>query len=115
MASTGLLDKHLRRTRRVCTERRDILAAALAGPLSAYLTADRANAGLHITAFLRPGLDEDKVRKAALRQGLGTMGLQQFFQAAPPQPGLVLGFGAIAAADLPAALHVLEDVLAART
>ena len=109
----GLLDQHLRRSRRVYAERRDILATALDGPLSPYLAAGLANAGLHITAFLRRGLDEDQVRKAALRRGLGTMGLRQFYQAAPSQPGLVLGFGAIATADLPATVRVLGDVLGA--
>jgi GntR family transcriptional regulator / MocR family aminotransferase len=109
----GLLDKHLRRARRAYTERHDILADALRGPLSPCLTAGPANAGLHIAAFLRPGLDEREVQQSALRQGIGTMGLQQFYRAAPPQPGLVLGFGAVSTTDLPAALGALEDVLAA--
>ena len=109
----GLLDKHLRRSRRAYTERHDLLADALDGPLSAYLTAGPANAGLHITATLRPGLNEDEVRKSALNQGIGTMGLQQFFHATPPQPGLVLGFGAVSTPALPAALRALQEVLAA--
>jgi GntR family transcriptional regulator/MocR family aminotransferase len=109
----GLLDKHLRRCRRVYTERHDLLADALNGRLSAYLAAGPANAGLHITASLRPGLNEDAVRESALNRGIGTMGLQQFFRASPPQPGLVLGFSAIPTAALPAAVRVLEEALAA--
>jgi GntR family transcriptional regulator / MocR family aminotransferase len=110
----GLLDKHLRRTRRAYAERHDLLAEALRGPLSPYLTAGPANAGLHIAAFLRPGLAEDAVRESALSSGIGTMGLQQFYRVMPPQPGLVLGFGAISATALPAAAEALKDVLAVR-
>jgi len=41
------------------------------------------------------------------------MGLQRAFRASPPQPGLLLGFGAIPATALPAALRTLEEILAA--
>jgi GntR family transcriptional regulator / MocR family aminotransferase len=109
----GLLDKHLRRSRRAYTERHDLLAEALSGRLSRYLTAGPANAGLHITAYLRPGASEDEVRLSALRQGIRTMGLQHTFRASPPQPGLLLGFGAVSATALPTAIRALEEILAA--
>lgn len=109
----GLLDKHLRRCRRAYAERRGLLAEAISGPLSAYLTAGTANAGLHITTYLRPGLNEDAVRRSARRQGIRTMGLQRAFLASPPQPGLLLGFGAIPATALPAAVRTLEEIMAA--
>jgi GntR family transcriptional regulator / MocR family aminotransferase len=80
----GLLDKHLRRCRRAYAERRGLLTEAISGPLSAYLTAGTANAGLHITTYLRPGLSEGAVRLAAQRQGIRTMGLQRTFRANPP-------------------------------
>jgi GntR family transcriptional regulator/MocR family aminotransferase len=108
----GLLDKHLRRSRRAYTERRDQLADALAGRLSRYLTAGLAHAGLHITTYLGPGLDQLAVQKAALKRGIGTMGLQEFYLAAPPRPGLLIGFSALPTAALPAALRELEEVLA---
>jgi GntR family transcriptional regulator/MocR family aminotransferase len=111
----GLLDKHLRRCRRIYAERHDLLAEALSGPLAGYVTTGTAHAGLHITAFLRPGLDEDAVRSSALRQGIGTMGLQHTYRSSPPQPGLLLGFAAISTTSLPAAVRALEQVLAAHT
>jgi hypothetical protein len=63
---------------------------------------------------LRPGLDEAAVRKSAFARGIGTMGLQGFYLAAPPRPGLLLGFSAISTAAMPAALRELEEVLAAQ-
>jgi GntR family transcriptional regulator/MocR family aminotransferase len=109
----GLLDRHLLRSRRAYAERRGLLTEALSGPLSTYLTGVTANAGLHITAYLRPGLSEDAVLLSADSAGIRTMGLRQCFHASPPQPGLLLGFGAIPTTALPVALRELEEILAA--
>jgi GntR family transcriptional regulator / MocR family aminotransferase len=110
----GLLDKHIRRSRRVYAERQHMLTEALAGPLAGHLTALTPNAGLHIATLLRNGLGEDEVLRAAAEAGLGMLGLRQSFHASPPQEGLLLGFGAARTADLPAALRVLDRVLTAR-
>jgi GntR family transcriptional regulator / MocR family aminotransferase len=109
----GLLDKHIRRSKRGYAERYHILAGALAGPLAGHLTARAPNAGLHIAAVLREGLPEKAVLQAAATAGIATSGLRDCFRAGPPQPGLLIGFGAVSAADLPTALGVLGRVLAA--
>src|SRR5215472_14759224 len=110
----GLLDRHIRRSRRVYAERHGLLTEALSGPLADDLTALTTNAGLHIATLLRKGLGEDKVIQAAAEHGIGIMGLQQFFHTSPPQQGLLLGFGAIRTNDLPRALHALGGILAAK-
>jgi GntR family transcriptional regulator / MocR family aminotransferase len=110
----GLLDQHIRRGRRVYAERHALLAEALAGPLAGHLTALTTNAGLHIATVLRDGLGEDEVMRAAADHGIGMMGLHHFFHASPPQQGLLLGFGAVRTADLPAALRTLGGLLAKR-
>jgi GntR family transcriptional regulator/MocR family aminotransferase len=109
----GLLDKHIRRSRRVYAERQHIVAEALSGPLAEHLTARAPNAGLHITAELRGGLREVEVLQAAARHGLVTSGLSDCFYSGPAQPGLLIGFGAVSATALPAALDLLGRVLAA--
>jgi GntR family transcriptional regulator/MocR family aminotransferase len=109
----GLLDQHLRRGRRAYTERRQLLIETLNGPLARYVTVGPAHAGLHVTTFLRPALDEDAVTRSASGQGIATMGLQQAYRDSPPRPGLLLGFGAISTAALPAALRSLERIMAA--
>ena len=108
----GLLDKHLRRARRVYAERHQLLTRALSGPLSAHLTAITPNAGLHIAALLRNGLEEDAVLEAADAHGITMFRLREFFYACPPRHGMLFGFGAITTADLPAALRILGGVLA---
>ena len=76
----GLLDKHIRRNRRIYAERHHILIQALSGPLADHLTARAANAGLHVAAVLREGLRENAVLPAAARHGIVTSGLRDCFQ-----------------------------------
>ena len=111
----GLLDKHIRRSRRVYAERHHILTEALSGPLARHLTARSPNAGLHVAAVLREGLGEKEVLHAAARHGLVTSGLHDCFHTGPAQPGLLIGFGAVSTTSLPLALRTLGRILAAQT
>jgi GntR family transcriptional regulator/MocR family aminotransferase len=111
----GLLDKHIRRNRRVYAERHHILTEALSGSLSGYLTPRMAHAGLHIAAVLRPGLGENEVLQAAARHGIVVSGLSDCFHTAPARSGLLLGFGAVSTSGLPAALRMLHRVLASQS
>jgi GntR family transcriptional regulator/MocR family aminotransferase len=111
----GLLDKHIRRNRRVYAERHHILTEALSGSLSGYLTPRLAHAGLHIAAGLGPGLGENEVLQAAARHGIVVSGLSDCFHTAPARSGLLLGFGAVSTSGLPAALRMLHRVLASQS
>jgi GntR family transcriptional regulator/MocR family aminotransferase len=108
----GLLDKHIRRCRRVYAERHHILTQALFGPLSDHLTAQSPHAGLHVAAVLRGELDEKQVLQAAVRNGIVTAGLRHCFHTCQAQSGLLIGFGAVSTAGLPVALHTLGRILA---
>jgi GntR family transcriptional regulator / MocR family aminotransferase len=108
----GLLDKHIRRSRRVYAERHHILTQALSGPLSDHLTAQAPHAGLHVAAVLCGELDENRVLHAAARHGIVTSGLSHCFYACPSQAGLVIGFGAVSTTGLPMALRTLGRILA---
>jgi DNA-binding transcriptional MocR family regulator len=55
------------------------------------------------------------VRAAAAKHGIATTGLGRYYHARLAEPGLVIGFGTIDKADLPAALHALQRVLATPT
>jgi GntR family transcriptional regulator / MocR family aminotransferase len=108
----GLLDKHIRRSRRVYAERHHILTQALSGPLADYLSEGASHAGLHVAAVLRAELDEKQVLYAAARHGIVTSGLQDCFRTVPAQSGLVIGFGAVSTTGLPVALRTLGRILA---
>jgi GntR family transcriptional regulator / MocR family aminotransferase len=108
----GLLDKHIRRSRRVYAERHHLLAEALSGPLAEYLTPRASHAGLHIAAELRGGIRESEVLMAAARHGIVAAGLEDCYHTGPAQPGLLIGFGAVSHSGLQRALRTLGRVLA---
>jgi GntR family transcriptional regulator / MocR family aminotransferase len=110
----GLLDKHIRRSRRVYAERHHILTEALSESLADHLTARPSNAGLHVAALLSGGLCEKEVLQAAARHGIAISGLQDCFRTAPAQPGLLIGFGAVSTTGLLAALRTLGRILASQ-
>ena len=108
----GLLDKHIRRSRRVYAERHHILTEALSGSLAGHLKARAPNAGLHVAALLREGLCEKEVLRAAARHGIVTSGLYDCFHTGPAQSGLLIGFGTVSSTGLQAALRTLGRILA---
>src|SRR5580700_3459452 len=110
----GLLDKHIRRNRRIYAERHHILIEALSGPLADHLTVHPAHAGLHIAAVLRRGLRENEVLQTAARHGIVVSGLSDCFHTAPAQSGLLIGFGAVNTSGLPTVLRMLDRVLASQ-
>jgi GntR family transcriptional regulator/MocR family aminotransferase len=110
----GLLDKHIRRTRRAYAERHRILNEALSGPLAGHLTPRASHAGLHVAAVLRGGLRENEVLLAAARHGIVTAGLHDCYHTGPPQSGLLIGFGAVSTTGLQVALRTLGRILASQ-
>ena len=79
----GLLDKHIRRSRRVYADRYHILTEALSGSLADHLTVRTPNAGLHVAAMLREGLCEKEVLRVAARHGVAISGLRDCFHTGP--------------------------------
>jgi len=108
----GLLDKHIRRNRRVYAERAHIVIEALSGPLAGHLKPLAPNAGLHVAALLADGLREHEVLQAAARNGVVTSGLHDCYHTVPAQEGLLIGFGAVTTTGLAAALRILDRILA---
>jgi GntR family transcriptional regulator/MocR family aminotransferase len=109
----GHLDRHLRRTRRIYSERHGIVTrfvdeAAAAGLLQ---PAARPNAGLHVSVLLPPGVDEDEVRASGHAAGVALGAFAECWVRPDPPAGIVLGFGAIATEELPEALDTLAGVL----
>jgi GntR family transcriptional regulator/MocR family aminotransferase len=110
----GELDRHLRRTRKIYSERHGLVSrfvreAATRGHL---VEAVPNNAGLHVTALLPEGLGEQAVRNDCRAQGVAVGRLDECWHRPDPPAGIMLGFGAIATRDLPSALSTVGDVLA---
>jgi GntR family transcriptional regulator/MocR family aminotransferase len=89
----GELDRHLRRTRRIYRQRRDVLVAALRERLPGA-RATGVSAGLHVVVELPAGMDAAHVAAAAARHGILLHPLDHFrADPAPAGPSaLVLGY-----------------------
>lgn len=113
----GLLARHIRRTAKVYARRRSLLLAGLDGALAPYLEAVPSAAGLHVCALLRSGGGAVARAVAARAEAAGvrveTLDAYQASRGGPA--GLVLGYGAIEAADVPAGVDRLAAAFRAVT
>jgi GntR family transcriptional regulator / MocR family aminotransferase len=98
--SSGDLDRHLRRSRRLYRQRRDALVDSLARWLP-EATPTGVSAGLQMVLCLPPGAEECAVVDHALAAGVRVNGLGEFRTGRRSRlpPALVLGYGPIAPAD----------------
>jgi GntR family transcriptional regulator/MocR family aminotransferase len=109
----GELDRHRRRMLAVYRGRRDALVAALAEELPEARVRGLA-AGLHATVELGEGDDEAAIlaEVAARRIALETMSADRLVQR-PGPPVLLLGYGQVTEAAIPAGVRALADAVRA--
>jgi GntR family transcriptional regulator/MocR family aminotransferase len=108
----GHFSRHLRRMRAIYQSRRDALVAAVGKHLGGVLTVVNAEAGMHLTARLPPGVDDVEVVRLARARGISAIALSTCYVANRDDPGLVLGFGGIPPADIVRGVQILSAVLA---
>ncbi|MCO7566023.1 PLP-dependent aminotransferase family protein [Pseudomonas sp. S 311-6] len=107
----GYLSKHIRRCHEIYSARRERILMRLEGDLAPWLTAVPANAGFHLSALAKPGVDVELLASLARKVEVGLYSLAPFFSEAPVRPGLLLGFGAIELLDIDPALDRVRDTL----
>lgn len=90
----GHLTSHVRRMRKLYRERQDALIASCNRHLGRFLTVEKTGAGLQLLAWLREGLDEEAVSRAAARVSIDVVPLSRFTLSHQYPPALVLGFAA---------------------
>ena len=88
----GHFAAHIRRMRLLYREQRDELVAALKSQLSADLTVDAPDQGMHLVAFTRRGLSDVAIERAGHQHGVVVRPMSRLYLAAAPRSALVLGF-----------------------
>ena len=88
-----------------------MLADAIQRQCSGLLEVAGPPAGMHLTAFLSPGVDDKIVADRALERGVTALPLSSFHLTAPSRQGLVLGFGDADAAAIERGVEVLAQTL----
>jgi GntR family transcriptional regulator / MocR family aminotransferase len=111
----GMLARHIRRMRRVYSERHKLLTTMLERHFTDLLAPVGSEAGLHVAALSPNGhaLDDLQVVQRARDMGVAVQALSAFAVTAPPRPGLVFGLGAIPTHRIEEGLrrlrHCLDD------
>lgn len=88
----GHFAAHIRRMRQMYREQRDALAATLTRRAAGRLHVDVPDQGMHLVAYLEDGTSDTETEAAAQRAGIVVRAISRFYRAAPPRPGLMLGF-----------------------
>lgn len=88
----GRFVEHIRKMRRIYRERRDILYDCLVRDCTDSLTPQPTDAGMHMLAWLRNGVDDQTAHLALLEAGIDSLPLSVYCIQPLARSGLVLGF-----------------------
>lgn len=110
----GELDRHIRRTRLRYERRREALLGALARWLP-DARPSHAGAGLFELVRLPAGTDEPVLVRAAAERGVGVEGLALHRHGAGAEPGLVLGYAALAEPAIEQGVRLLAGAYEAQS
>jgi GntR family transcriptional regulator/MocR family aminotransferase len=89
----GHFARHIRRMRMLYMERRQALVKAMRMHLGDRFEIVGAEAGMHLSALLPPGINDAATVRNAASRGVSTMPLSACYWSAPIRGGLILGFG----------------------
>lgn len=106
----GHFARHIRRMRALYHARRDALLGALR-EFAPQLEPYNSDAGIHLTAFLPPGVDDLEVVAEAARRGLNATALSTCYAGQNPRHGLILGFGGASERRIRMAVRKLGEIL----
>ncbi|NBB09860.1 PLP-dependent aminotransferase family protein [Pseudomonas sp. SLFW] len=110
IADGGLL-KHVRRCHAIYANRRQRILNRLENDLAPWLDVIPTTAGLHIAARFKTDVDVNYLIERAFQSGIGLYSIERYYYQTEPQPGLLLGFGAIETMDIDPAFDRLQELL----
>src|SRR5271154_1076723 len=96
----GHFARHIRRTRALYAQRRAALVEAIQKHLGNQLEVVGAEAGMHLAALLRSGVNDVRVAKKAAQLGIAAQPLSSCCSKPPIRGGLILGYGGADARQL---------------
>ena len=109
--SRGEFDRHLRRMRPIYRARRDVLLDALHRHLPA-LRPVGASAGLHVLAWLPPGVDEAAIVERSAALGVAVDGVTPYRIDGRDRPGgLLFGYGAVSGSAIDEGVRLIASTL----
>ena len=114
----GHFARHVRRMRSTYQNRRDALVGAIHRTLGHRLEIVNTDAGMHLSTWFQPGIDDVTVVRRAADRGLYPIALSTCFVDSDTRSGLVLGFGGSTEAQIDRAVgalaRIIDDVVRGR-
>lgn len=109
----GHLERHLRRTRKVYSERHALVLEAVERGVTSgvFLAPYDSHAGLHIRVPLTDGLTEARVHDMMSGHGVAFGNLAACWRQENPPEGIIIGFGGVPTDDLQQCLGLLNQTL----
>ncbi|HEY1014648.1 MAG TPA: PLP-dependent aminotransferase family protein, partial [Herpetosiphonaceae bacterium] len=97
----GHFARHLRRMRELYRARRELLRRELQTRLDDLLDIRIPEAGMHLVAWLPPGMDDRRASDQAARHEVNAAALSRYSLEPLPRGGLLLGYASTAEAAIP--------------
>ena len=88
----GHYASHIRRTRLVYREARDVLVDQLQKKIGQDITVESPDQGRHLIAYLHGSVSDTAIERAARENRLTVRAISRLYRKAPPRSGLMLGF-----------------------
>ena len=107
----GQYARHIRKTRLLYGERRSGLVDALTNKFGSSLGILGAEAGMHLTVTLPPGILDGEISLRAAEERLWLWPLSSTYSGKSPRQGFVLGFGSTKVTDIENAVQRLSNLL----
>ncbi|HEY8969316.1 MAG TPA: PLP-dependent aminotransferase family protein [Puia sp.] len=111
----GYFHRHLRRMRSVYSVRLQCLLEELETHLSEYLSFTDPAAGMHLAAFFKKPVDEDRLLQAAARKGLVLLSLREYTIGTCHRPGILLGYSSFPEDKIRQAVRTLKAIFSSHS
>ena len=107
----GHFARHIRRMRMVYRERRTVLVESIRKEIGSRVEILGSDAGMHLTVTLSDQLRDIEIAERAARQNLWVWPLSTAYFGKRSRSGFILGFGSVAASEIPRAVQRLARLL----
>jgi len=107
----GHFARHIRRTRMIYHERRNVLVESLQSELGSRVKVLGVDGGMHLVASLPKGYADREIAERAAKQNLWLWPLSPSYLGPASQPGFILGFGSTLTREIPKAVRQLRSLV----